>query len=63
MDIKTDVNARQRPTVGARYPQDRIALLDAVKARRGDKDRAATICHAMDVLIELHFPGALDSAA
>jgi hypothetical protein len=35
-----------------------IALLDAVTARRGDTDRAATIRYAVVRLIEEHFPGA-----
>lgn len=50
-------------TVGCRYPDDRIHLLDAVTKRRGDGDRSDTIRYALDQLIEEHFPGATGEAA
>lgn len=57
------VNAAQSgKTIGTRFPADMIALLDAVSARRGDKDRAATIHHAVVQLIEAHFPGSTSEA-
>jgi hypothetical protein len=48
--------------IGCRYPEDRVDLLDAIAKRRGDPDRAATIRHALDRLIEEHFPGATNGA-
>ena len=44
--------------VGCRYPDDRVDLLDAIRKRRGDPDRAATIRYALDRLVEEYFPGA-----
>lgn len=48
----------KRVPITARYPEDRIKLLDAVSKRRGDKDRAATIAALCDAAIEAEFPGA-----
>lgn len=46
-------------TVGTRYPVERIKLLEAVQARRKDATRADTIRHALDRLIDEHFPGSV----
>lgn len=50
-------------TIGTRFPADLVSLLDAVTARRGDTDRAATIRYAVVRLIEEHFPGSTKEAA
>lgn len=53
--------ARKR-VVSARYPSDRIALLEAVQAREGDDHLADTISRALDAEIERVFPGTLVGA-
>lgn len=50
-------------TISAKYPSDRVALLEAVQQRRGDSSISRTIAHAVDRLIEEHFPGAIGEAA
>ncbi len=49
-------------SVGCRYPEDRVDLLDAISKRRGGEDRSETIRFALDQLIEQHFPGATQEA-
>lgn len=49
--------------VSTKYPLDRIALLEAVQRRRGDRFLSGTVAHALDRLIEEHFPGSLGEAA
>lgn len=52
------------PTVGTRYPPERVKLLDAIGLKRGDKTRSETVSAALDAMIEQHFPGAtMDEAA
>lgn len=46
-------------SIGCRYPEDRVDLLDAIGKRRGDTDRAGTIRAALDDFIERHLPGSL----
>ena len=43
--------AIKRTMVGTRYPQDRIALLDAVTARRGLEYRSEVVELALDRLL------------
>ena len=57
------VNKSHDPTVGTRLPPDEVALLDAVKERAGDPDRATTIRRAIRAEIERCFPGAIQEAA
>lgn len=52
-----------RVSIGCRYPEDRVDLLDAISKRRGDDDRATTIRFALDNLVEDYFPGATKEAA
>lgn len=56
---KVDQKARKpgRKVVSAKYPVDRLKLLEAVQARRGDQHLSDTISQALDDLIERHFPG------
>lgn len=49
--------------LSTKYPLDRIRLLEAVQQRRGDEFLSRTISHALDRLIEEHFPGSLEDAA
>lgn len=49
--------------VSTKYPTDRLALLQAVQQRRGDRFISETVRHALDRLIEEHFPGSLGEAA
>jgi hypothetical protein len=51
----------KRVVVGVRYPLDRVALLDAVKARWGVTDRGAVIEAALNRLLVAE--GLLDEAA
>lgn len=44
--------------VSCRYPEDRIGLLDAVQKRLRLESRSDLIRHALDKLVEEHFPGA-----
>lgn len=61
---KVDRPARKRlQVVSTKYPTDRIALLEAVRQRRGDDFMSRTVAHALDRLIEEHFPGAIGEAA
>lgn len=53
----------EKPMVGCRYPADRVALLDAIRARCGDKYMSDTVRRALDELVEQHFPGATGEAA
>lgn len=58
------IAAQSTPRVlSTKYPPDRVALLEAVQARRGDATLSRTICHALDRLINEHFPGAVEEAA
>ncbi|CAN5607527.1 hypothetical protein BH23CHL8_BH23CHL8_30820 [soil metagenome] len=58
-----DTKARaERRVVSTRYPKDRIKLLEAVQARRGDRNLSDTISGALDECIESHLPGALVGA-
>jgi len=63
MTPQTRENKDTTVVVGARLPAPEIALLDAVRARVGDKDRAATIRRAIHAEIERHFPGSIQKAA
>lgn len=58
-----DAQRQRRKVVSAKYPVDRIRLLQAVQARRGDEYQSQTVEYALDRLIEEHFPGALDRVA
>jgi hypothetical protein len=59
MNVTEPAAARvENVSVGCRYPDDRVSMLDVIRKRRGDADRAATIRYALDRLIEEHFPGA-----
>lgn len=58
-----DKPARKTTVVSARYPLDRLKLLEAVQARRGDEFISRTVAHALDRVIEDHFPGSLEPAA
>lgn len=49
--------------VSTKYPADRVKLLEAVQERRGDDFISRTVAHALDQLIETHFPGAIREAA
>lgn len=49
--------------VSTKYPMDRIRLLEAVQQRRGDDFISRTVAHALDSLINAHFPGAIEEAA
>lgn len=51
-----DTATVNKVTIGCRYPEDRVDLIDAIGKRRGDPDRAATIRAALDKLIAEHFP-------
>jgi hypothetical protein len=48
--------------LSTKYPGDRAALLEAVAQRRGEV-LSRTIAHALDRLIEEHFPGSIGEAA
>lgn len=48
--------------ISTKYPSDRIHLLEAVQKRRGDRFVSETVRHALDRLIEEHFPGATEAA-
>lgn len=52
----------RRVSVGFRYPEDRVALVDAIARRRG-VDRSDVLADAADRLIRQELPGALDEAA
>lgn len=49
--------------ISTKYPTDRISLLEAVQKRRGDEFVSRTVAHALDQLIESHFPGSIGEAA
>ena len=53
--------AIRRVTVGFRYPEDRVALLDVVAKRRG-VDRSEVLADAADQLLEAEFPGSTKAA-
>lgn len=66
MEDTSRVDALQKPkrrVVSTKYPLDRIGLLKAVQARRGDQFVSQTVEHALDQLIEKHFPGSVEVAA
>lgn len=63
MKRPASANKAHDPTVGTRLPPDEVALLDAVKERAGDPDRASTIRRAIRAEIERTFPGAIQEAA
>lgn len=48
--------------VSCRYPEDRIGLLDAVQKRLRLDSRSDLIRHALDRLVEEHFPGSTEAA-
>ena len=52
----------KRVPVGFRYPEDRVALVDAVAKRRG-VDRSDVLADATDRLLEIEFPGCTQEAA
>jgi len=56
--VDTKASAERR-VVSTRYPKDRIKLLEAVQARRGDRNLSDTISDALDEFLESHLPGAL----
>jgi hypothetical protein len=61
---KVDHGARKPlQVVSTKYPLDRLALLEAVRMRRGDDFMSRTVAHALDRLIEEHFPGSIGEAA
>lgn len=60
MDDTGTVDRRARTAlrvVSVKYPLDRIKLLEAVQVQRGDEFVSRTVAHALDRLIEEHFPG------
>ena len=56
--MASDTATIDRDTIGCRYRSDLVDLLDSITKRLGHADRAATIRHALDELIEAHYPGA-----
>ena len=52
-----DANTRKK-VVSARYRVDRVKLLEAIQARRGDPTLSDTVVHALNRLVEVEFPGA-----
>ena len=61
---KVDRTARKRlRVVSTKYPSERVALLEAVRERRGDDFVSQTVRAALDGIIEKHFPGATQKAA
>lgn len=59
MNVPEAPTARvENVSIGCRYPDDRVSMLDVIRKRRGDADRAATIRYALDRLVEEYFPGA-----
>ena len=66
MDDTTPVRREQRrppEMISVKYPPDRVQLLKAVRERRCDTFMSDTIRHALDQLIEEHFPGSLEPVA
>lgn len=51
---------RRDEPIATRYPVAKRKLLEAIQERRGDRHLSNTISHALDQLIEKHFPGALE---
>ena len=51
------------PVVSTRYPATKKKLLEVVKERRGDEHLSDTVAHALDRMIEEHFPSALLAAS
>lgn len=47
----------------ARIPEWKKDLLAAVQKRRGDRYMSETVEHAVDRLIEKHFPGATEGGS
>lgn len=61
---KVDRTPRKKLRVlSTKYPVDRASLLEAVQQRRGDEFLSRTMAHALDRLIEEHFPGSIGEAA
>lgn len=59
-----DRQARKRlRVVSTKYPVERIKLLESIQERRGDEYVSRTVAHALDRLIEEHFPGSIEEAA
>jgi hypothetical protein len=52
-----DVNT-QGPIVGARVPEYKRKLLEAVQHKLGHRNISETVRTAVDLLIEKHLPGA-----
>jgi hypothetical protein len=61
---RVDRQARRRlKVVSTKYPLEKVKLLEAIQARRGDDYISRTVAYALDQLIEEHFPGAIEEAA
>lgn len=61
--VNRKASTAPRKVVSAKYPLDRIRLLEAVQARRGDEHLSDTVAEALDDLIERHFPGTVRQAS
>ncbi len=55
--LKARINAEK--ILCTRYPADRAALVEAIKARRGDQYVSQTVAYALDRMVEDAFPGSL----
>lgn len=42
-------------SIGCRYPEDRVDLLDAITKRLGMRNRSEVIRMALDEMVERHF--------
>ena len=48
--------------VSTKYPRDRVHLLKAIQAQRGDTFISETVRYALDLLVEGAFPGSTEDA-
>lgn len=63
MQTTKEVDGKARTAkrvVSTKYPVEKVKLLEAVQARRGDEFPSDTIRAALDEFIEKHFPGSIE---
>lgn len=49
--------------VSAKYPVERIKLLESIQVRRGDPTLSRTVAYALDRLISEYLPGSIEDVA
>ena len=55
--------SRKDPPLSLRYSVRKRKLLESIQAIRGDKSLSDTVEHALDRLLEEHYPGCTIEAA